>query len=142
MQVESDEGVVYLPLVEHVGIEDVGPVRVTVRVAGRLVAQGRKPLLTFVVLMSFFVDSATVRVELTLTNPRRAGHPGGCWDLGNQGSVLVRDASLTLAMPPGAGPDRHSFLSGDRLALRKRQRESGTVPGFQRWRELAKHQSH
>src|SRR5262249_43475663 len=34
-------------------------------------------------------------------NPRRALHPGGLWDLGDPGSVHLRDASLTLALPAG-----------------------------------------
>ena len=33
----------------------------------------------------------------------RAAHPGGQWDLGDPGSVYIRDASLTLSLPAGEG---------------------------------------
>ena len=35
--------------------------------------------------------------ELDVTNPRAAKHPGGAWDLGDPGSVFIRDLSIELA---------------------------------------------
>lgn len=49
----------------------------------------------------FFAGSAVLRVEFTLRNSRRATHPGGLWDLGDGGSIFLKDASFTLALPPG-----------------------------------------
>jgi hypothetical protein len=46
--------------------------------------------------VSFFAGLRTVRVEVTLHNPRRAQHPGGYWELGDPGSVFLRDVSLVL----------------------------------------------
>ena len=52
--------------------------------------------------VELFAGSATVRVEITLLNTRRAHHPGGQWVLGDAGSVLLRAAvwRLTLAGSP------------------------------------------
>ena len=54
--------------------------------------------------LHFFAGSAAVRFVLTLHNPRKAAHPDGLWDLGNGGSVYLRDAALTVALPPGNEP--------------------------------------
>lgn len=61
-----------------------GPVRARVTFAGGLPVG---------LLLSGHVDcfagSAAVRVQLTVTNPQPADHPGGNWDLGNGGSVFL-----------------------------------------------------
>ncbi len=41
-----------------------------------------------------------VRVQLTITNPFAAGHPGGNWDLGNEGSIFVRGLQVTISTKP------------------------------------------
>jgi hypothetical protein len=45
-----------------------------------------------------FAGSATVRVAITIRNPRRAKHPNGQWVLGDEGSVQLQSASLTLVL--------------------------------------------
>jgi hypothetical protein len=100
---EDEAGRRYEPLVERVELEDVGPVRASVRVDGELVCAGARQLLRFTARIHFFAGSATVRFALTLLNPRKAEHPGGLWDLGNGGSVYLRDAALTLTLPEGTG---------------------------------------
>jgi hypothetical protein len=47
-------------------------------------------------------------VQLTVRNTRAAGHPGGNWDLGNSGSVFLRDLSVAVRFPGGEGPVRVS----------------------------------
>ena len=66
---------------------------------------------------SFFAGSATVRFDVTLRNPRRAEHPGGLWDLGDPGSVYVRDAALTLATH--LGEHGELVVDADNLDIRK-----------------------
>ncbi len=87
--------------VDSVDIEESGPIRISVRVAGYLVAAGGSRLLELTARLHFYRDSAVVRIDLGLTNRRAAGHPGGIWSLGNDGSVFLRDLSLALALPPG-----------------------------------------
>ncbi len=102
--VEDENGLVYEPLVRRLEVEEAGALRAAVLVEGDLARPAGEPLLRFIARLHFFAGSAAVRFVLTLRNPRRAEHPGGLWDLGNGGSVFLRDASLTLALPPGEGP--------------------------------------
>lgn len=51
---------------------------------------------------SFFAGSATAGFEMTILNPRRARHPGGCWDLGDDNSILIKDAAIIFGIPSGA----------------------------------------
>jgi hypothetical protein len=101
--VEDKAGAVYEPRIARVQVEEAGPLRAVVRLEGELAGQGREPLGEFAARLHFFAGSATVRFDLTLRNPRRAEHPGGLWDLGDPGSVYIRDAALTVAPPPGEG---------------------------------------
>jgi hypothetical protein len=83
------------PTVERCAVEVAGPIRTTVRLEG--VFAGRAGL-RFVARLSFFAGTGLVRVALTVHNPRRARHRGGLWDLGDAGSVLFRDLSLSLGL--------------------------------------------
>ncbi len=103
-QAEDEVGRVYMPFIQRLSVEEPGPVRAAVRAEGQLVREGVEPLTDFVAYLHFFAGSATVRFSITLCNPRKAGHPGGQWDLGAVGSVYLRDATLTLALPAGEAP--------------------------------------
>ncbi|HEY1378075.1 MAG TPA: hypothetical protein VGF55_14840 [Gemmataceae bacterium] len=95
------KGVARAAEVERAEVEAAGPVRVTVRMEGRFA--GHSPC-QFVARLCFFAGTGLARLRLTVHNPRRARHRGGLWDLGDPGSVLFRDLSLTLALADPAGP--------------------------------------
>jgi hypothetical protein len=81
-------------------VEASGPVRGIVRIDGvfsstKLISQVR---------LHFFAGSATVRFDVMIRNPRRARHSGGCWDLGDPGSVLFEDLSLLIGLRPESLP--------------------------------------
>ncbi|MCE9590106.1 MAG: hypothetical protein K8S99_06245 [Planctomycetes bacterium] len=99
LMIEDDAGHVYHPAIDRVVIEDRGPVRVSVRMWGRLASPDAKPTCDLTARVECFAGSTTVRLTLTLTNPRAAGHPDGKWDLGNEGSIYLRRAALSIAMP-------------------------------------------
>jgi len=84
--------------VERIEVEDRGPLRSSVRLDA-FVGPRRRPLLQVIARIHFFAGSAATRVAITVRNPRRARHRGGWWDLGDHGSVYLRDASLHLALP-------------------------------------------
>jgi hypothetical protein len=102
--VEDEAGQKFAPRIDRITVEEQGPARVCVRLDGELAAAGREPLGIFEARLHFFAGSAAVRFALSLGNPRRAGHPGGLWDLGATGSVYIKDAALIVMLPPGAGP--------------------------------------
>jgi hypothetical protein len=71
----------------------VGAVRTTI------VQSGEFPELNGLrlhVRWSVYPAAQIVRCDVTLHNPRRAKHPRGIWDLGDAGSVLLKDFSFRL----------------------------------------------
>jgi hypothetical protein len=57
---------------------------------------GRLPRLEFDLVLDFFAGSPVVRIAVTVRNPRAAKHPGGIWELGDPGSVFLRELSLEI----------------------------------------------
>lgn len=53
--------------------------------------------------VDFFSNTPVGRVQLTVRNVQPAGHPGGNWDLGNTGSIFLRDLSVSLRFPGTEG---------------------------------------
>jgi hypothetical protein len=114
LRVEDEGGNVYQPLIGRPEVEEPGPVRASVRLRGTLVRQGDRSqawsraesLADLDAWLHFFAGSAAVRFELVVRNPRKADHPGGLWDLGNGGSIYLRDAAFTVTAPEGNGPAR------------------------------------
>jgi hypothetical protein len=52
--------------------------------------------------LHFFAGLSTVRLLITLTNPRNAVHAGGFWDLGDPGSILIKSAHLVVGLSSAA----------------------------------------
>ena len=85
--------------VESLRIRESGPLRAVVVVSGRL---GRRTGLRFTASLTFHALSNLIRVQTTVKNPRRARHSGGYWDLGDPGSLFLRDLSLEFSIPAPA----------------------------------------
>jgi exo-rhamnogalacturonan lyase-like protein len=83
-----------------VEVEDRGDLRSSVRLDA-FVGPRHRPLLQVIARVHFFAGSAATRVAITLRNPRRARHRGGFWELGDHGSIYLRDASLHVVLPSG-----------------------------------------
>ena len=96
------QGALHAAEIRLVEIEERGPLRSVVRMGGRVSAGGGRHF-DLTVRVHFFAGLATARVLVTLTNPDRAAHPGGFWDLGDPGSILIKDASLTFSLRESAG---------------------------------------
>jgi hypothetical protein len=97
-RVEEADGNRYSPEITAITVEEPGPVRAALRLGGTLGASG-SALADFVARLHFFAGTSTVRFVVSITNPRKAEHPHGRWDLGNGGSIYLRDAALTIAFP-------------------------------------------
>jgi YetA-like protein len=107
--VESEEGQVLKPRMDELDVAESGPLRVVIRVKGAIGPAGGRPWCRFFANLHFFAGLAGVRFDLTLHNPRRAIHPGNFWSLGDQGSIYIRDAALTLALPRDTGAAHIQF---------------------------------
>jgi hypothetical protein len=106
MVAEDSKGIPYTARTQRLTIEDSGPLRQVVLLQGTFRAEKRsEPLAEWFMRLHFFWNQAIVRTHVTIRNPRKAGHPGGLWDLGNAGSIYLRDLTLRLvrSQPVGIG---------------------------------------
>ena len=84
--------------IHSVDVVERGPLRASVRLKGDIRRSGTEFLLVDGQI-DFYAGRALARMRLTLTNPRRAVHQGGFWDLGDPGSVFVKNVALSLVLP-------------------------------------------
>jgi hypothetical protein len=92
------------PVIREVSVETWGDLRTTFLVEGDLFGDGKRTFCTFFARLSFFAQSRIVRCVITLRNPRRAQHPDNFWDLGDAGSVFIKDFSLRLKVRDDGAP--------------------------------------
>lgn len=50
-------------------------------------------------LATFYREEQLLRIDLCVTNPSRARHDGGYWDLGDPGSILLDELFLKISCP-------------------------------------------
>ncbi len=102
---EDASGRSWIGVIREIAVEARGPVRACVRLRGAFEADGAAPgagappPLELEARAHVYAGRSSVRLLFTLRNPRRASHPGGHWELGDVGSVLLRDLTLELALP-------------------------------------------
>jgi len=98
LQIVDGAGAIWPIHMTAVTLEEPGALRAVVAAAG-FAGPADDPLLLATARLHFFATSPTVRFALTLQNPRRAAHRGGYWELGDHGSVYVRDVALRISLP-------------------------------------------
>jgi hypothetical protein len=102
--VTDDSGAVCSTQIEQIVVEERGPLRSSVRIDGTIRGASGAKTLGLSARVDFFAGLPTVRLRVCLTNPKRARHRGGFWDLGDQGSVYVKDVSLVFALRSSGAP--------------------------------------
>ena len=121
-------GAALCPTILSVEWELEGPLRSVLRVHATLEVSAGK-VLQLLVRLHFYADLPTVRFELTLKNPDRAVHPGGFWELGDPGSILIRDCSVRIETGPATvvrcSVDTHHAMEEYSLPLEIYQDSSG-----------------
>ena len=88
-------------------MEEANELRAVVRAEGWASSPRGTNLIRTVTRLHFIAGSPTVRFEVTLCNPQRAVHAGGYWELGDTGSIVIRDATMTFALPPSTISEIH-----------------------------------
>jgi hypothetical protein len=102
LRVVTEDGQECTPSIQQIVIEERGPARAVALVtfAVRL-PQGQ--LLEIVGRVHFFAGSAVTRLSIRVRNPRKAEHPGGFWDLGNGGSIFLKEFALVISLTDSSG---------------------------------------
>ena len=101
LRAEDADGHRYQFAIRRTTIERAGEVTIIVRLDGDLAGADGDPWIEATVRLQFHAGLGSVRIEVAVTNPRAARHSGGFWDLGDAGSVLIRDLSLSIVPQPG-----------------------------------------
>lgn len=87
------DGHEFFPEVEDIKVGCTGPIRCTFLIQGTF-ANHLDRTLEFFAQLSFFSESGFVEFKLTVHNSNAAKHPGGLWDLGDNGSFRFKDFSV------------------------------------------------
>jgi hypothetical protein len=85
-------------VVAEIDVHERGPIRAEMTLRAVAKDDGSAPV-EVSARVECFAGTATLRVALSLCNPRRARHTGGEWTLGDSQSALLDFASLVLAVP-------------------------------------------
>ncbi len=94
-------------------VEHHGATGLELKLVGAWTPRWGKELCRAVCRLHFFADTALVKMEGTLWNPKAARHRGGLWDLGDPGSVFFRSLSFPFAFRPAATPQAWLTLDAD-----------------------------
>ncbi|MEZ6142688.1 MAG: hypothetical protein R3B84_19170 [Zavarzinella sp.] len=79
-------------------VEESGPMRICVSEVGTLSIENAV-LARYHVRTHYYPGTGLAKVSLSIHNPARAAHPGGCWDLGDAGSILLKTVSVIAPFP-------------------------------------------
>jgi hypothetical protein len=90
--IQSKSDVRYHFMIESSDWSCRGPLRSTLRLEGKWIHEKEK-FAESTIWLHFFANSGVVRYHWTIRNPKKADHPGGLWDLGNGGSIYLKQAS-------------------------------------------------
>jgi hypothetical protein len=85
--------------VESVVLEEPGSLRSRLAVHARARCPRSRRELNVIVRADVFPGLPIVRCEVTIGNPERARHPRGIWELGDSGSIRLRNAAFCLRLP-------------------------------------------
>lgn len=86
----------------HAVIDDINypneknQIKATIGFKGHFEDQDKNSFLSFQSSLSFFSNSALCELEFTVHNPKAASHPGGFWDMGNDGSEFFKALKLSF----------------------------------------------
>jgi len=100
----DERGERYVPEIDRMEVDTTGLCRTTVAVRGWFRDSSRRPYAEFTGCLTFFRNSGTVEIRFTIRNPRAARHRGGFWDLGDPGSLYLKDLSIALAVASSSAP--------------------------------------
>lgn len=72
--------------------------------------------LKFESTFTFFANTSYIKIEFTLHNPQAAKHPGGVWDLGDEGSIAFKSLSINTPVDIDASAEVYDHVSNKKIA--------------------------
>jgi len=72
--------------------------RQKINIKGLFQNTSKKKLADFNLSLTFYAGHSTVKSDFTLINSRAAEHPGGVWDLGDNGSLFFKELSIKIQL--------------------------------------------
>jgi hypothetical protein len=98
IQLVGADGCEYSPMITSFAVETAGLLRTTLKIEGSFCGTAARPFADFISRLSLFLGSGTVEIKLTLRNSRPASHPGGLWDLGDEGSIYFKELRFDVGL--------------------------------------------
>ena len=133
----DDQGRRYTADIAHLAVETEGRLRTTVLARGWFRDSTQGPSAEFTARIGFFRGSGTAEIRFTIRNPRAAEHRGGFWDLGDPGSIYLRELSIAMGIA-SSGAARVAWLDEPGAALEGDVREELEIyqdsSGGENWR--------
>jgi hypothetical protein len=80
---------------------------------------GKKSALKFESVLTFYANTTYIKVDFTLHNPQAAKHPGGLWDLGDEGSILFKSLSVNIPVDSNASVNIYDHVSNEAITCGK-----------------------
>lgn len=126
VRLTDENQVEYIPIIRNISIETSGLMRSTIRIDGYFESGERKVFCDFFARLFFYAGKSLTKIDFTIRNPKAASHPGGLWDLGDDGSVYFDDFSFQLGLAEKndtsifwkTGTDREiNALNGNRVKI-------------------------
>jgi len=113
LRLSDERGNNYEVRITSAKVQATGPVRTTVAVTGNVTGQGPLTELLIQASVDLFAGTGVSKLAITIRNPKAAVHAGGFWDLGDPGSLYIREASLHVETNFGGRPSiRYSAETG------------------------------
>lgn len=81
-------------------IQHQNPVYVEASLSGRWIQADEARLANFNCRLRIYLQTGLTNIEMQIHNPKRARHPGGLWDLGDEGSVYFRSLEWVTKTAP------------------------------------------
>lgn len=88
----------FYPVIKKMDVETTGGLRSTIMIEGHFESEGQNVFCDFITRLHFYAGKSIVRIEFTIRNPKAAKHPGGLWDLGDEGSVYFKNLLFKFAL--------------------------------------------
>ncbi|TYK65768.1 hypothetical protein [Colwellia echini] len=94
--------------------------RKTVKIAGSFNDTNNNKLgVLFESTLTFFANTSYIKAEVTIHNPQAAKHPGGLWDLGDEGSILFKSLIVNIPVEKNAMVSIFDHISHESITCGK-----------------------